>query len=410
MEQVTSKTRRLGIRYNPLDFSCEITPYGGITDRQVYNSRDGGFSPDYSVLSPLTLFPICNAIDSKKEVNKEYINDELTNIQWFELVYNSSSKKYVRGNAITTGNDYKVIETSGDGLVRGMLLVKKNSSVNEPIRLEFSADYVDTRTGKVITYTAQKNIFCDSTERPAPVLHVSPRVVPWNPLQDGDNVTFEATLNDGATEVTDSKNTKFLWYRKTNITDKGYTLVPITGSGETDFDIVSLTTKKATVDGKEVDVYGNKLTINCNFVGDAEYYYCRAIYRSDGLKSNTEADGFDPYEELAVIRSMPNFSVDWVGAGDSLDEDISYIHPTAIVSYAGQDVSNPEEFFKLTWHASYDNGKNWSVVGYGENPQITFVDGMWLRVTANDLGAYKMIVDDDGNYMIDDDGSYLYGR
>lgn len=407
---VSSKVGRLGINYIPLDFGCDIIPYGGVADQQVYNSRDGGFTPDYATLTPLTLFPKCMANNSQREVNKDYVNDDLTNIQWFELVYNSSTKKYVRGSAITTGTSYQVVNESADGLIKGMLIVKKNSSINTPIRLEFTADYVDERTGKVINFIAQKNIYCDSTERPAPTLHVSPRVYSWNPLKDGDNITFEALLSDGKNDVTNSKNTKYLWYRKTNITDKGYTLVAITGSADTDIDVVSLSTKSATVDGKAATVYGNKLTINCNFIGEAEYYYCRAVYRSDGLKSSTAADGVDPYMELAILRSMPSYDVDWACAGDTLDEAVSYINPVATVSFDKQEVANPEEFFRLTWYVSKDGGTNWTVMGYGRNPQIPFTDGMLLKVTAEDFGAYKLLVDDSGNKLVDDSGALLYDR
>ena len=38
---IGSKTRKLNVKYTPLDAICEIVPYGGVPDRQAYNSRDG---------------------------------------------------------------------------------------------------------------------------------------------------------------------------------------------------------------------------------------------------------------------------------------------------------------------------------------------------------------------------------
>ena len=43
---IGSQTRKLSVKYTPLDAICEIVPYGGVPDRQAYNSRDGGWSPN----------------------------------------------------------------------------------------------------------------------------------------------------------------------------------------------------------------------------------------------------------------------------------------------------------------------------------------------------------------------------
>lgn len=89
---IGSKTRKLNVKYTPLDAICEIVPYGGVPDRQAYNSRDGGWSPNYKTGAHLCLFPHCNAINPNSETVKNYVNDELTSIAWYELVYNSASK------------------------------------------------------------------------------------------------------------------------------------------------------------------------------------------------------------------------------------------------------------------------------------------------------------------------------
>ena len=124
-------------------------------------------------------------------------------------------------------------------------------------------------------------------------------------------------LTDGKTEVTNNKNTRFFWYRKTNIKGDTYSLEPITGSADKDIDVVSLSTKTAIVDGKEVTVFGNQLTINQDLVGDAEYYVCRAMYRVDGLKSSDTLNDLDAKEELAVLRKMPPYKPSYSMVGDT---------------------------------------------------------------------------------------------
>ena len=151
---IESETRKFRVKCTPLDVSCEIIAFGGVADRQSYNSRDGGFSPDYTK-THLCLFPKCNAANPNKEGSSECINDKLTSVAWYELTYDTTKKKYVRGKNIVTSDEYQVISSSADGLTAGMLIVKKNSSVNEPLRFEFEASYADDRTKQSIRYLAQ---------------------------------------------------------------------------------------------------------------------------------------------------------------------------------------------------------------------------------------------------------------
>lgn len=403
---IESETRKFRVKYTPLDVSCEIIAFGGVADRQSYNSRDGGFSPDYTK-THLCLFPKCNAANPNKEGSSECINDKLTSVAWYELTYDSTKKKYVRGKNVVTSDEYQVISSSADGLTAGMLIVKKNSSVNEPLRFEFEASYADDRTKQIIRYLAQKSVFCDDTEKPVPILHVSPTVVDWNPLTEVNNITFEAMLTDGKTEVTNSKNTRFFWYRKTNIKGDTYSLEPITGSADKDIDVVSLSTKTAIVDGKEVTVFGNQLTINQDLVGDAEYYVCRAMYRVDGLKSSDTLNDLDAKEELAVLRKMPPYKPSYSMVGDTDDEDTKFINPKASVAYRNTEVTNVEEFFKIRWYTKAPGDADFKLAAEGLNPQIPFVDGMSLKMTAEDKGATKILVDDNGSYLVDENGAYL---
>lgn len=409
--EAKSGVRKLKIQYTPPDVSCEIIQSGNVADRQVYNSSDGGFAPDYRMVH-LVLFPKCNAHVSTEMSTSDCVNDKLTSIAWYELAYNEASKKYVRSSAIANGgSDYEIVQTSGNGKVKGMLIVKKNSSIDNPIRLEFEASYIDERLpNQVIKFRAQKTIFCDDTAKPVPVLHVTPMAIDWNPLSSVKSITFEALMSAGKLDVTKNNKTRYFWYRKVFAANKTYSLVAITGSADTDMDVISLPTKTVIIDGKEVQVSGNKLIINPDLVGEGESYVCKAIYRADGLTSKDAPEAGDPVEEMAIYRRKLIPDVSYGMVSDPADENPSQINPQAIIAIDNEEVSNAEEFFDINWYVKTPDNADYALAATGKQPQINFTDGMLLYCTASDKGPTKILVDDNGNYLVDDDGAFIVGK
>ena len=409
-----AKKRRLGVIYTPLDVSVDIVPYGGTVDRQVYNSATGGFYPDYED-GPLCLFPVCRAVNSR-DVNGsgEDVNingsDNFT-FSWYELVYNKTSNKYVKGDAIVNGkNGYEIVSNSTDGLTKGMLLVNKNSSVQNPIRLQFEGRYVDPQSGQVYNYVAQKTILCDDMEETVPVLHVSPTVAVWNPITEASTVTFEALLTDGSGDITNAKNTKFGWYRKVNVQGTSYDLQLIDGTHIEDVDMVSMSTKKAVVDGVETDVQGSTLTIDRNLIGDMEMYVCKAMRRTALTSSDTFGER-DPYAELAAKRTMPDYKAYILGVSNASDPDQEYINPRCVVEVDGKTLTDEEvrKFFNVYWTVRKADETVDKVVSNEINPEIPFSAGMIVGLGVEDKGAQKLLMDGD-TYVATDEGKLVYSN
>ena len=350
-----AKKRRLGIVYTPLDVSVDIIPYGGTVDRQVYNSATGGFYPDYED-GPLCLFPVCRAVNSR-DVNGsgEDVNingsDNFT-FSWYEMVYNKTSNKYV----------------------------------------------------------AQKTILCDDMEETVPVLHVSPTVAVWNPITEASTVTFEALLTDGSGDITNAKNTKFEWYRKVNVQGTSYDLQLIDGTHIEDVDMVSMSTKKAVVDGVETDVQGSTLTIDRNLIGDMEMYVCKAMRRTALTSSDTFGER-DPYAELAAKRTMPDYKAYILGVSNASDPDQEYINPRCVVEVDGKTLTDEEvrKFFNVYWTVRKADETVDKVVSNEINPEIPFSAGMVVGLGVEDKGAQKLLMDGD-SYVATDEGKLVYSN
>lgn len=412
--RITSK-KKVGVAYTPLDVSVEIVPYGGTADRQVYNSNTGGFYPDYED-GALCLFPVCHAVNSRDvsgAQEDDYINNADTfTFTWHELTYNASTKTYVKGDAITSGkNGYEIVNNTQDGLVRGMLLVRKNSSVLNPIRLQFEGRYADPKSGQVYRYVAQKNIVCDDMEETMPVLHVTPGNITWNPVVEPQTVTFEALLTDGSGNITEAKNTMFKWYRKVNVQGASYDLQLIDGTHQEDVDVVEMSTKTITVDGKDTTGQGNTLTIDKNLVGDREMYVCKAMRRV-ALKSSDTFDDRDPYAEMSITRSMPDYNAYIVGLPNTADPDQRVVNPRCVINVGGKELTDEEiaEHYNVYWTVQKKGEADETVVSTEINPEIEFEEGMTVGLGIEEKGAQKLLTETDGSVMVDESGNLMYNN
>lgn len=408
-----ARKQKVGVIYTPLDVSVKIVPYGGTTDRQVYNSATGGFYPDYEE-GPLCLFPQCIAVNNRDtsvgDVETYINNSPNFTFSWYELAYNEQSKKYIRGNAIVSGqNGYEVVQNSEDGLVKGMLKVNKNASVGSPLRLEFEGIYADPDSGQVYRYVAQKNVVCDDMEESVPVLHVAPDCSVWNPVKESPVVKFEAMLTDGVLgDISSADNVRFNWYRKVNVQGTSYDLQPIDFTHVEDVDVVEMSQKKAIVDGKEVMVQGNYMIINRDLIGDGEMYVCKAMRRA-ALSSKDAYNGRDPFVELSCIRQMPAVDVKIIGMTNTNDSEQDFVNPRAVVSVADTVLSDEEvdKFYRLYWTVRKPGETEDKVVSNDINPTIPFVNGMVVGLGYEERGAQTLLTDDSGNLIVDDEGSVI---
>lgn len=380
---LASKKKSLNINYRPLQASISMQVVTSVPDRQFYSAMDKSFTPDYT-LTPLTLFPRCAAVDADSMSAPKAINSEITNMKWYERIGGVQK-------LISSGTDYVIIQT-GDN--KGQIQVKKNSSIANPITLEFSAEYVDARTNQVLKYTASKVIIVSDSSSPQPVLTLdSPDTVQWYPVRDVLNQTITAKLMAGNKDITEDERVKFWWYR---VLSTGALEEIVDGNGDNDWEIVS--------------VNKNVLVVNRDFIGDEQTYVCKAAYRETGSLPSSP-DLFDQSATTRIVRYIPRIECDFKGIVTGCPAGTSYIYPQGYVRDSKGVISSPEEWFKFIWMVKKPGASDYSKAGEGVSPTIPFTEGMLLDLQIEDRGAQAILIDDtDESVLQDADGNVLFDR
>lgn len=381
--KLASKKKSLNINYRPLQASISMQVVTSVPDRQFYSVMDKSFTPDYT-LTPLTLFPRCAAVDADSMSAPKAINSEITNMKWYERIGGVQK-------LISSGTDYVIIQT-GDN--KGQIQVKKNSSIANPITLEFSAEYVDARTNQVLKYTASKVIIVSDSSSPQPVLTLdSPDTVQWYPVRDVLNQTITAKLMAGNKDITEDERVKFWWYR---VLSTGALEEIVDGNGDNDWEIVS--------------VNKNVLVVNRDFIGDEQTYVCKAAYRETGSLPSSP-DLFDQSATTRIVRYIPRIECDFKGIVTGCPAGTSYIYPQGYVRDSKGVISSPEEWFKFIWMVKKPGASDYSKAGEGVSPTIPFTEGMLLDLQIEDRGAQAILIDDtDESVLQDADGNVLFDR
>lgn len=381
---LTKKQRRIEINYRQLQTSGGMEVVGSVAARQSYDSATEEYAPDYT-LTPLVLYPRCTATDPDKYTKSGVVNASLTNMHWYERIGGTRTE-------ITASNANYIITQSGDQ--KGQIQVKKNSSVLNPTTLEFEAEYADTRTGQVFKFRLSQVVICNDQTDAAPTLSIdSPSTLEWNPVRQQKQQAITATLMSGNTDVTDSENTAFFWYRL-----NGTSLEQITdGGGDNDWEVVS--------------IEGNKLVIDRDFIGEEQTYVCRAHYSADGTAPSAPSVS-DPTASTVIRRRIPKVECDWQGVTQGVPGGTSVILPEGFVRDTLGVIEDPEEWFKFIWYTKAKGAANYTKAAVGRTPRIPFTDGMMLQLEVEDKGPQAIIVDDDDTsvYITDTDNLPLYQR
>ena len=201
--KLTTQQKRFDIHFAPLCISASLEVVGSVPRRQTWSADTGEFIPDYT-LTPLVLMPRCTATDPDGTTAAQVVNTSLTNMKWYE-------RQGTQRTLIETDNaDYEIAQ---EGEMKGQIKVKRNSSVVNPLTLEFTAEYADPRgSGQVYVFRLSTVVPVSDATVPAPVLLIdSPATVVWNPLRQPSGRTFTARVLAGDTDVTASS--AVTWHR-----------------------------------------------------------------------------------------------------------------------------------------------------------------------------------------------------
>lgn len=107
--------KKIEVNYRPLQTSGGIEVVGSVPDVQVYQADKAEYTPDYT-LTPLTLFPRCNATDPDAVVKVGAVNASLVNMKWYERLNG------VRTLITSANKSYVITET---GATKGTIQVKR---------------------------------------------------------------------------------------------------------------------------------------------------------------------------------------------------------------------------------------------------------------------------------------------
>lgn len=379
-----TKQRKIAVNYRPLQTSGDIEVVGSVPDMQVYQADKAEYTPDYT-LTPLTLFPRCNATDPNAVVKVGSVNASLTNMKWYERIGNTRT-------LITSSNANYVITESGSE--KGKIQMKKNVSTINPVTLEFYAEYVDSkRTGQTHIFQYNRLIrTVDGSEAQPKLMIDSPAGLDWNPCRDAAQQTITAKLIAGTTDVTALNKCKFFFYRKL---DTGALEQIVDGNGDNDWEFVSLNK--------------NVLVIDRNYIGKEVTYVCKASYSANGNPSSTPDSDID-YVSTTVRRRIPAIEIDWEGVPQQVADGTAVLYPKPIIRDTMGSVPNPSELFECEWRTRAVGASSYTLAATGYAPKIPFTDGMMLNLTVVDRGPYAALATSDGKYIVTNDNKFIIAR
>lgn len=378
-----SKQKKLTINYRSLQTGGGIEVVGSVPDVQVYQADKAEYTPDYT-LTPLILFPRCNATDPDAVVKVGAVNSSLVNMKWYERVNG------VRTLIAFTNANYAITETGAD---KGKIQVKKNATPDIPITLEFYAEYVDLkRTGQTHIFRFSKLVRAiDGSEAQPKLVIDSPAGLDWNPCRDIAQHTITAKLLVGDIDVTATNKCRFFWFRKL---DTGALEAITDGNGDNDWEFVSLSK--------------NVLAIDRDYIGHEQTYVVKASYDVDGSPSAVPDADID-YVSTTIRRRIPAIEVDWEGVPQQVADGTSRIYPKPVIRDTVGIIPTPSAFFDCEWYTKVGAG-NYTLAATGYAPAIPFTDGMMLQLKVIDKGPYAAVVTSDGKYITDDNGKFIVAR
>lgn len=381
--EIYSKQKKIQVNYRPLQTSGKIEVVGSVPSVQVYQADKGEYTPDYT-LTPLTLFPRCNATDPSALTLPGTVNAKLTNMNWYETV--NGTRKLIE----STSKEYEITATGSD---KGTIKVKKNIAPTAPVTLDFYAEYNDsTRTGQTFIYRYTYLIrTIDGTEA-TPVLMIDcPAGRDWNPLRDSSQQTITAKMIVADVDVTTSGKCKFFFYR---VLDTGALEAITSTTGDNDWEVVS--------------VSANQLTVDMDYIGHEQSYIVKASYDAGGSPASQPDDNI-AYKSTTLRRRIPALDVDYSGVPGEVPGGTTAIYPEAVIRDTLGTVPTPETVLECSWLTKVGAG-SYALKAQGMSAEIPYQDGMMLEMQVTDRGPWAAVVDSSGKYVTDSTGRPLVAR
>lgn len=384
------KTKRFDFNFKPLQINVSMVVEGGVSDSQNYDADTDTYTPDYTIdASNLIVQPNIGRLDKDEVLTPGLINQDLTNIAWYEV--NSGKADTV----IDKNNTSYEIVTSG--AKAGRIRIKRNAKPQIPLNLRFEADYKDPRTNQVHHIIKPYQVQCKNSTQYTPllVLDAAAQTI-YNPLSDPDKQTVHASLRLGANECPTEKRL-FVW----EVMREDGTFSTVGSDTTLDYDV-------------EVSEDGNSCTVDRSLMGAELYLRCRAKYDPEGNPSSVQLSNNAPTKLVAFIRRIPKFEYDIGELPTNLPSGLLAIAPTAKIWNTNGMIANPErELLPLWYVATNKTGTlEYSLIAHGMNPtlstaKVNNTTGGVYGLDVKDMGPTCAWEDSDGAVFEDGDGNVI---
>ena len=384
------KTKRFDFNFKPLQINVSMVVEGGVSDSQNYDADTDTYTPDYTIdASNLIVQPNIGRLDKDEVLTPGLINQDLTNIAWYEV--NSGKADTVIGKSNTS---YEIVTS---GAKAGRIRIKRNAKPQIPLNLRFEADYKDPRTNQVHHIIKPYQVQCKNSTQYTPllVLDAAAQTI-YNPLSDPDKQTVHASLRLGANECPTEKRL-FVW----EVMREDGTFSTVGSDTTLDYDV-------------EVSENGNSCTVDRSLMGSELYLRCRAKYDTNGNPSGVTLSDNAPTKLIAFIRRIPKFEYDIGELPTNLPSGLLAIAPTAKIWNTNGAIVNPErELLPLWYVATNKTGTlEYSLIAHGMNPtlstaKVSNTTGGVYGLDVKDMGPTCAWEDSDGAIFEDGDGNVI---
>lgn len=383
------KTRRFDFDFKPLQITKSLSVEGSVPSRQTYNPNTGTYTPDYT-LTNLVLQPRIGQMDKDAILQPGSVNSSITNVNWYEIIDG------VKTQIQDSNSSYYV---SRSGYDAGQIVVKKNAVPEHPITLQFSCQYIDTRTNQIYTIQDSFLVISSSDENiPELYLDAVDQSI-YDPLVDTSSTQIiHASLRIGTKDVVAS-NREFVWELKRD--DNTFSQI----GTETTLDYFA-----------QVSSDGTSCTLHKNLMGESVTIRCRAKYDADGSPSSVALDDASPSKVVEFVRRVHDYQYDIYGCPTNIPSGYSTISPTARIYDTNGDIQDAEKELIVLWYAATNAESGtliYTKIAHGKDPGTLSTEkmndtyGAVYGIEVNDIGPWCAWEDSDGSVIEDGDGNLI---
>jgi hypothetical protein len=327
----------------PLSKTFSLLVEGGAVT-QIYHPDTDEFVPDHSI-TPVIIYPQCEIIDHDRKVPNGNVNASLAGIIW-----------KANGSTVAGSNGYE-IDTSAT-VTRGTLMVTRNIPPGEQLLLEFSAKYLDPRTGDLLKFAGTVMLNTNTAANEIVSAEIDNQtVIDYNPIADPATVTITPSTRLGGDPITGQRVKYFLKALENgNVRELS------------DFQDLEIISFNANGDGK--------ITFDMRYVPGKKNYRLYADYVKEGDSAPSAPTIRAAIVDFSLRRRFEPYQIDLkdFGAVQPWQKEIR-VEARIILSGSGKILSEPNRFFDIAY--IYVNGELEKHFGYGNGASISLPDH-WL--------------------------------